>query len=159
MPEKAGAARRLFSMLDYRAHKLFWRMSLAFKGERITVDANDPRRLTGGRLGYSRLPSDIALHRKWLRIGIDLGDVIIEGDDIYGDSVNIAARLEGAPVTYPKIRAPLLFLDPFPCYRRPKKKGPCRMGPWERNACQPQTGQALIKPVRFSSDWLNHTTA
>lgn len=29
-----------------------------------------------------------------LRIGINLGDVIIQGDDIYGDGVNIAARLE-----------------------------------------------------------------
>jgi adenylate cyclase len=29
-----------------------------------------------------------------VRIGINLGDVIIEGDDIYGDGVNIAARLE-----------------------------------------------------------------
>jgi adenylate cyclase len=29
-----------------------------------------------------------------LRIGINLGDVIIDGDDIYGDGVNIAARLE-----------------------------------------------------------------
>jgi len=29
-----------------------------------------------------------------LRIGINLGDVITEGDDIYGDGVNIAARLE-----------------------------------------------------------------
>ena len=28
-----------------------------------------------------------------LRIGINLGDVIIENDDIYGDGVNIAARL------------------------------------------------------------------
>ena len=30
-----------------------------------------------------------------LRIGINLGDVIADGDDIYGDGVNIAARLEG----------------------------------------------------------------
>ena len=29
-----------------------------------------------------------------LRIGINLGDVIGEGDDIYGEGVNIAARLE-----------------------------------------------------------------
>lgn len=28
------------------------------------------------------------------RIGINLGDVLIEGDDIYGDGVNVAARLE-----------------------------------------------------------------
>ena len=28
------------------------------------------------------------------RIGINLGDVIIEGDDIYGDGVNVAARLQ-----------------------------------------------------------------
>src|SRR5215831_1210663 len=30
-----------------------------------------------------------------LRIGINLGDVIVDGDDIFGDGVNIAARLEG----------------------------------------------------------------
>ena len=29
-----------------------------------------------------------------LRIGVNLGDVIIDGDDIFGDGVNIAARLE-----------------------------------------------------------------
>ena len=29
------------------------------------------------------------------RIGINIGDIIIEPDDIYGDGVNIAARLEG----------------------------------------------------------------
>jgi adenylate cyclase len=29
------------------------------------------------------------------RIGINLGDIIIDGDDIFGDGVNIAARLEG----------------------------------------------------------------
>src|SRR5712671_3463564 len=29
-----------------------------------------------------------------LRIGINLGDAIVEGDDLYGDGVNIAARIE-----------------------------------------------------------------
>lgn len=38
------------------------------------------------------LPED---RRIELRIGINLGDIIIQGDDIYGDGVNVAARLEG----------------------------------------------------------------
>src|SRR5580765_1030786 len=32
--------------------------------------------------------------RMLFRIGINLGDVIVDGDDIYGDGVNIAARLQ-----------------------------------------------------------------
>ncbi|PDT84095.1 adenylate/guanylate cyclase domain-containing protein [Sinorhizobium sp. BJ1] len=34
--------------------------------------------------------------RMFFRIGINLGDVIAEGDDIYGDGVNIAARLQAS---------------------------------------------------------------
>lgn len=30
-----------------------------------------------------------------LRIGVNLGDVIVDGDDVFGDGVNIAARLQG----------------------------------------------------------------
>src|SRR5262245_14895340 len=30
-----------------------------------------------------------------LRIGVNLGDVLVEGGDLYGEGVNIAARLEG----------------------------------------------------------------
>jgi adenylate cyclase len=38
------------------------------------------------------LPQDQRLE---LRVGINLGDVVIEGDDIHGDGVNVATRLEG----------------------------------------------------------------
>ena len=33
-------------------------------------------------------------HRMQFRIGINLGDVMVEGSDIYGDGVNIASRLQ-----------------------------------------------------------------
>jgi adenylate cyclase len=38
--------------------------------------------------------ADQAMPRIVLRIGINLGDVVAESDDIYGDGVNVAARLE-----------------------------------------------------------------
>jgi class 3 adenylate cyclase len=36
-----------------------------------------------------------AAERLRFRIGVNVGDVIAEGEDIYGDGVNVAARLEG----------------------------------------------------------------
>lgn len=39
----------------------------------------------------ARVPKDKHIE---LRIGVNLGDVIIDGDDIYGDGVNVTARLE-----------------------------------------------------------------
>ena len=51
-----------------------------------------------------------------LRIGINLGDVIADGDDIFGDGVNVAARLEAlaepggicvSGVVYDPIREPV----------------------------------------------------
>jgi len=38
------------------------------------------------------LPEDKRIE---FRVGINLGDVVIDGDDIHGDGVNVAARLEG----------------------------------------------------------------
>ena len=40
------------------------------------------------------MPSVPKERRIEFRIGINLGDIIIEDDDIYGDGVNVAARLE-----------------------------------------------------------------
>jgi len=39
----------------------------------------------------AKVPED---RRIIYRIGINIGDIIVEGDDIYGDGVNVAARLE-----------------------------------------------------------------
>ena len=38
------------------------------------------------------VPEDRALR---FRIGVNLGDVMVKGDDLYGEGVNVAARLEG----------------------------------------------------------------
>ena len=46
--------------------------------------------------GVNLLNQDVPENRQIsYRIGINIGDVMVEGDDIYGDGVNIAARLEG----------------------------------------------------------------
>jgi adenylate cyclase len=42
-----------------------------------------------------RAAGEPAERRIVFRVGINLGDVIVEGDDLYGDGVNVAARLEG----------------------------------------------------------------
>ncbi len=47
--------------------------------QKATADA-EPERADDARLRY--------------RIGINLGDVIVDGDDIYGEGVNVAARLQ-----------------------------------------------------------------
>jgi TolB-like protein/class 3 adenylate cyclase/Flp pilus assembly protein TadD len=46
--------------------------------------------------GMAARNADVEVDRRLvLRIGINLGDIIIDGDDVYGDGVNVAARLEG----------------------------------------------------------------
>jgi len=47
------------------------------------------------RLAAERNAGTSAERRMEWRIGVHLGDMLIEGDDILGDGVNIAARLEG----------------------------------------------------------------
>ena len=58
------------------------------------VDAVPARsRCSGG--WPSAMPARPSTQRIEFRIGINLGDVIVEDDDIYGDGVNVAARLGG----------------------------------------------------------------
>jgi adenylate cyclase len=45
--------------------------------------------------GMAERNADVAAERRIeFRVGINVGDIIIDGDDIFGDGVNIAARLE-----------------------------------------------------------------
>ncbi len=44
------------------------------------------------RVRNAELPDDRKMH---FRIGVNLGDVMVEGDNLLGDGVNVAARLEG----------------------------------------------------------------
>src|ERR1700731_5141316 len=46
---------------------------------------------TGLKAENASLPSE---RRMEFRIGVNLGDVMVEGDQIHGDGVNVAARLE-----------------------------------------------------------------
>ena len=55
----------------------------------VRAAAEIQRAITGGYAGVSEE------NRIAFRMGINLGDVVIDGDDIQGDGVNVAARLEG----------------------------------------------------------------
>jgi class 3 adenylate cyclase len=46
---------------------------------------------TALRTRNEHLPEE---QRMWFRIGINLGDVIVQGDDLLGDGVNVAARIQ-----------------------------------------------------------------
>lgn len=56
---------------------------------KCAVAIQDAARASGAQGGDGGAPPVL------LRIGINLGEVIVEGGDIYGDGVNVAARLEG----------------------------------------------------------------
>ena len=61
-------------------------VALAFKAVKAAIEIQRQMALANMPLPGAR--------RLVLRIGINLGDVIGEGSDIYGEGVNIAARLE-----------------------------------------------------------------
>ena len=49
-----------------------------------------------------------------LRIGVNLGDVVVDGEDIHGDGVNIAARLEAEQRRLPSRNIILLNSSGWP---------------------------------------------
>ena len=68
-------------------------------GDGMLVELRASSMRCAARSRYSRRCLNVntgvaAESRIELRIGINLGDVIVEGDDLYGDGVNIAARVE-----------------------------------------------------------------
>jgi len=116
------------------------------------------------------LPQD---QRMVFRVGINLGDVVIDGDDIHGDGVNVAARLEGiappggiciAEAVYEQIRdrTTLSFLDLG--HRSVKNiDRPLRVWRWHPNghaaventasakAAEPPPGQPSIAVLPFDN--------
>lgn len=73
-------------------------------GDGLLVEFASPVQALRAALGIQRDMHDceateIKTKRLRFRIGINLGDVVIDGEDVLGDAVNIAARLESlAPV-------------------------------------------------------------
>jgi hypothetical protein len=63
---------------------------------------------------YTSVAAD---NRVELRIGINLGHVIVEGDDLYGDGVNIAAPYRSPDVGH--LRDRLLLFLPSPRHSHP----------------------------------------
>lgn len=76
-----------------------WRPDHQGNGRRVLIEFGSAVSAVAGALELQRqmaeanaaLPAGLGID---LRIGINLGDIIGEGADIYGDGVNIAARLE-----------------------------------------------------------------
>ena len=46
-------------------------------------------------MSYEQNEDKDADHSLWFRIGLNVGDVMVKGSDIFGDGVNVASRLEG----------------------------------------------------------------
>jgi adenylate cyclase len=74
-------------VVDATGDNLLAEFSTAFDAVECAVEI---QRVLGAR--NAGLPED---HRMEFRIGVHLGDVTVEDDRLYGDGVNIAARLEG----------------------------------------------------------------
>jgi adenylate cyclase len=98
------------------------------------------------------------------RIGINLGDIIIEGDDIYGEGVNLAARLEGlaqpgglciSDLVHQMIRARIeLAFEDLGEQRVKNIAQPVRVWQWinDARATEPPTSKAETASALSSAD-------
>ena len=91
------------------------------------------------------------------RIGVNLGDVLIEGDDILGDGVNIAARLEGdlrARRRFRFRRRLRACARPGRCgFRRSRREGAEKHRPAGAGLCdQDRRGRRVARPLRLRAE-------
>jgi len=70
------------------------------------------------------------------RVGVNLGDVIVEQDDIYGDGVNVAARLEA-------LAEPGVFVSRGWCETRSETSSPTRSRTGESRASKTSPGRCV----------------
>ena len=88
----------------------------------------------------AKTPAD---RRIVFRIGVNLGDVVVEGDDLMGDGVNIAARLEQLP-------------SPAGCWSRARLSTTSRAGSGCRSS-SPASSRSRTSPGRCGrtgSSWM-----
>ncbi len=100
--DEEGTHRRLSEYLDLIANMIEEHMGrvVHYAGDAVLADFDTA---TSALSCAATIQQDLANRNKNLtanrkvqfRIGVNLGEVIVDRDDIYGDGVNIAARLEG----------------------------------------------------------------
>ena len=100
--DEEGTFRALQSCLDLMARTIGEHEGRIFGGAGDSVVAEFPSPVEAVRAAIEIQKAIAALgaglvedHRMRFRIGINLGDVIVEGDNLIGDGVNVAARLQG----------------------------------------------------------------
>ncbi len=99
--DEAGTHEQLSASLDLMADRIenAGGRIVHYAGDAVLADFDSVVAATNCAIGIQRAiaarTASLAEDRRLLfRIGINLGDVIVDRDDIYGDGVNVAARLE-----------------------------------------------------------------
>ena len=100
--DEEGTHRRLSEYLDFMSEIIGTHQGkvVHYAGDAVLAEFST---VTEALKSASAIQRDLAHRNKDLpderkvefRIGVNLGEVIVDRDDIYGDGVNVAARLEG----------------------------------------------------------------